>query len=1678
MSSPATTAKDALYHLYIGSEWTGPYQLEEVRALLARGEVQNDTFAYEPAQERHFLVEALLAENAQASAASSAATSLPGITLNSAFFDDSLALPPAQAAQEFPLVIPELRSMYQAFLGLTEGRNGDLHDLAQQLRKAQQRVSDALAARQSNTVELYALVNQIDEVADYLANRHQIPELWQLISAMEKVDLASETAHGIACANAVLTCLVDRAERHEPAVVPNGGLGMLLDVDDQDEHDSVATRKILLSARHEMHNAKLDVNALKEAYSQLETSHHHDIAEAQRLLAAAERARSDEHQGSEQAMAELRALAAEIHRLASEADVVGGADAVLLADVANLGSELASTDPSTLAYLAEDVLIRMVARLRQLVQAPEDVGPLRAELARARGELSQAVAIAAERDELKRVYQEQCRTAERANAQARDREHRLRSMVTALEVTKELHQEVMGDLQGELRSAQTRVESMERELAAVRGEIRGSSTSKDERSQELRDEMQRMVEMRSMLEVRREELAHHLETAEAELAKAQADPAADGAATAALNGKIIQLRQTFEVTQKRLTDQHELALRIESEISTSSNEAKELHGRSDDLSRELDEARSSLSVAKKRVEELHTAYGRLENERGALQQELASRKSTDTIRKISAGEQVESGTARYDKLAEELAAATKQAEGLEHACAAERHKVISLAEAQVDAQMRIEELTTERGKLRGESAELQSERSADHVRQASALALSIRASIESESRLKEALAQITTLESRLAGTAEAPAAGARPELEAELAQAHLKLAAATRALAEAHAERDALADKLRPDTLTGSADAALNAAVATRDELHVKLMQTIGERDRLRRDFDRLRNEHEAAAVEHRTALKSARDRLSEEQVRSAELEGLLAAERLPQGEAPPEQLRAQLADSLKEQARLRDDLQRHAQQIERLNSGRPSDRDSNLIELARATQQLGSEQERVQALTRSLVEALHAGETARSRGVDLQAKLVGQNAEREQYQLECERLRSALAELRVQGLDGGAEAKTQRATQEERKQTLAELERVTAELAELRQRIATGEHQELALDRLGAEQARIRTLEQQLSEAKADQLKNEHMFSEARRRLVQVSSERDRLAAEVEALKAKPDYDTELRAMRRRLQRARQRIRDLRAERDQAIQGRETHATNMHALTGQIDRLRANQRAAAEALGLAPPTAGFESRSALPVEIGSTSRLGAALQPLIQGAGDFSSSQRGVPRALTRRVVGVETASAGGFTSVFGRPSIPHLHPLAGTPVAGASAPATPLGTRVAGAATAATTAVGQHPQTRVIHASSLAATPRQSMSSGRAAVRGFWRIGLTATALAAAALIVLPPLVPYSADGVVNANVEAIKSPIEGRLTLASHNRGDAIGRAEAVATIRNDQVDTSARDALVALRRIAQEQLRENQTGLAAKELFEATLVEQAARQRETFIEALEARLFALTSPGEAHPPTGSPPSSGAGESVGDELARIKHGLEEARHGTFPPAASLEANRLEEARKDIAILKDEITAGTQGISTLDAQVASAEVQLAARREATVASPVSGTVWRQQGTEGKWVKGGEMLMLIANPATAWVEAAISERYYSQIAIGDQIEIRLLGEQRTVYGTVRAPLLAFDAGVTGQACPLTSGQPGRSRLLIELDEGSARSLTVGGHAEVLDLGQHPGLARRLLCWLYEKTRL
>jgi multidrug resistance efflux pump len=804
--------------------------------------------------------------------------------------------------------------------------------------------------------------------------------------------------------------------------------------------------------------------------------------------------------------------------------------------------------------------------------------------------------------------------------------------------------------------------------------------------------------------------------------------------------------------------------------------------------------------------------------------------------------------------------------------------------------------------------------------------------------------------------------------------------------------------------------------VAARDEVHAQLMQTVGERDRLRREFDRLKNEHEAAAVEHRTALKSARDRLAEAQNRTAELEQQLASERQSTNDARPEQLRAQLADSLTEQARLRDELQRHSHQIERLNSGRPSDHDSQLIELARATQQLSAEQERVQALTRSLVESLHASETARSRSVDLQAKLAAQNAEREQYQNECERLRAELGQLRLQGLSGHTDEKALRDALASRQQAVDELTRVKAELAALGNQENLGELEEGTLNRLTAEQARIRTLEQQLADAKNDQLKNEQMFSEARSRLVQVSSDRDRLAAEVDSLKSRQDYSEELRTVRRRLLRARQRIRDLRTERDHAVARFESQAASVQELTAQIDRLRSTQRAAAEALGLSSASAaGFESRTAFGAMPesghGSTSRLGAALQPLMHVPGEASSSQRSVPRALTRRVVGDDRPGGGdGFTSAFGRPAIPSLIAVPQSP---------------------------RHPvQTKVFQ---VAERPHQDTPRASIRTRRWPWIAAGIAALTVGTFLLTPPLLPLSSYGMVTARLSTIKAPIDGKVTFAHLHNGAAVTAGMQIAEISNDTVDGSVLNGLKSQK-------------AAAEETF-GRLSADLAKQRQKLEAAGHAPALDDILRWHPHPGTG-----------------VEAALP-ARMAMAPADEFQQPGLAQQVAETTTLL----AAARAEVAMLDGKISGESARLEALRHGSVSVDQAGDLWRRQVIDQGWVRTGDTIASFTDPTTLHVEALVPDVYLDRLAIGDAVTVQLLGDRASVTGKVRSLLPATQAP-ENQAGSLPRLMPGRFLMLVDIDP-LQRLPTIGQGIKLIVLGQNPGPGRRLLAWLYEMTR-
>jgi len=1358
-----STAKDTTFYLYVGSQWTGPYPVADIRQYLHDGRVAADTYAYDPYEQRHSTVGELLADASAGGMFSAAPATGTGSRGTSSLQIQDLEEREcsATATATFDGVAPDLRAFYHAYLDLAEDRNADTGTALATLRRCHR---DLTAILDTDTDARQVLVTEIKRVADYLANRHQDPRLWDLLAAIRETPSEEHESTARAAAE-IVTHLVQAGERH------GAGSAAL--------RSDGTTRRILASAANEISSTQRDLESIQKAYAALQERHALDLEQARELLAQVEASRDDEIQGRTQGEAEVRALAAEVHRLAGEV-AEANHDATLLAEVEHLGADLREAGPSVIAPLAEGLLIRMVARLRSLAAAPGALAEsgalaeLRAELADVRAELAQARAqvmtLSEERERLRKQLEEQRVAAERISAAAREREQRLRSTVTALEVTRDLHQEVMVDLERQLEVAQTRVEGMEGELSGVRGELKDARTGLDERSRDLHDEMRRLVEMRAMLEARHQELAANLREAESQLAQA-----APGADTADLAAKVAQLRTLGETTSRRLQEQEAQAAKLEAELAASRQEASELRTRSDTISGELDNARSDLAQARRRVEELHRAYTRLESEREELQSELATRRGTDSIERkdkdVSSDRLTQSPSSRMDKvlshLETRLSDASRKAEALQVQVSEERDRAQALASEHTALVGKIDELTADRDHLRAELDRLHSEHFSEHSQHAAQIAVATQSAIEAERRYKEAMQRVFTLENRISELD--PITG--PD------EPQSRTAILRRELITAQEDRDRALDELEAEHPPTSAaessvirdnlalvEAELAKNTQARTDLQTRLVATIGERDRLERELSRMRNEQESAAVEHRTALKSARDRLTEAQTRILTLEKDLEASRGQVGAArsgTETRLKAEQAYIQSLENRLADTLIEHEQLSDRvrdleheLTQARGADgRNHRSAELGDAVERLRAEQARVMELTRSADLARNAATAAEERANHAHQAQLEAITERDRLHLEITRLSAEITRLSARGAveDQLAEVMA------DRDHLLTELERTSAELNDLRRRLSRAEREGILAGRVQAERSHARRLEDELGAAQAIRSSDSLRVAELVEQLAAVTAERDHLAAEVERLRQAPVADAvlgELTELRARLVKAKKRIRLLRQQRDAARIGEDAITRETLALAGETDRGRTTAiRAAVHATSAAPDQSGAGRNAFAPTEA--------------------SAAGGGLTRRIPSDRISLGSQSPGPRMAVF----------APGT--SGVRPPPPPL---TAGL-------VRQRPPPPPFD-------PRLLTSRASAPMSLRLRPWLPHVLLASAAMTALGLLiavisqVPPAGLGEVWAHVQPISAPISGSVTFTG-SAGQSLRANEQIALVRNPSVDHSALDALLAKR-----------------------------------------------------------------------------------------------------------------------------------------------------------------------------------------------------------------------------------------------------------------------------------------
>ncbi|HTC96913.1 MAG TPA: HlyD family secretion protein, partial [Bradyrhizobium sp.] len=150
-----------------------------------------------------------------------------------------------------------------------------------------------------------------------------------------------------------------------------------------------------------------------------------------------------------------------------------------------------------------------------------------------------------------------------------------------------------------------------------------------------------------------------------------------------------------------------------------------------------------------------------------------------------------------------------------------------------------------------------------------------------------------------------------------------------------------------------------------------------------------------------------------------------------------------------------------------------------------------------------------------------------------------------------------------------------------------------------------------------------------------------------------------------------------------------------------------------------------------------------------------------------------------------------------------------------------------------------------------------------------------------------------------------------------------------------------------------------------------------------------------------------------------------------------------------------------------TLTAQLAAEQKRLAARSTAPLAAPIDGNLWTVQAASGEYVRKGQELFTVLDCSTVVVTAAVSERDYNELRLGDPVHFRVAGSGREYSGSVSKLGLTS----TGRSFAIAPEERGHQLAvqLADLQDSDSDRCAVGRTGEILFEGRGQGLAARLV---------
>ena len=307
----------------------------------------------------------------------------------------------------------------------------------------------------------------------------------------------------------------------------------------------------------------------------------------------------------------------------------------------------------------------------------------------------------------------------------------------------------------------------------------------------------------------------------------------------------------------------------------------------------------------------------------------------------------------------------------------------------------------------------------------------------------------------------------------------------------------------------------------------------------------------------------------------------------------------------------------------------------------------------------------------------------------------------------------------------------------------------------------------------------------------------------------------------------------------------------------------------------------------------------------------------------------------------------------------------------------------------------------------------------------------LVAGWVIVGEQITGASANAVVNAPLNTVRTPVAGRLNLPERALGGSVSNGEEIATVSDARADRVRLDDLLMERGFARAEITRTEREIADSEAVMRLLEDRTEQFTTARIDEIESRLIhartrlelleagfaggemveGLLEEGQLRD-YGDPRVPGiALEYARERVAVLEIELASARDGVFLGDGYNDSPNAEQRRIELESIRDEqiarLAEAEERLQALEERINSERLRVNQAESASLSAPVDGQFWEILAGDGTHIERGDPVARLLDCGGTIVTLSVTEGVYNDLRIGDEARFRLSGSREAHPGTV-----------------------------------------------------------------------